>query len=607
LTLYRSISREIKQDTHEIRQDTSAIKDDTAQILAEITRLRAQLPRETQNDVPNLMLERYLDNLTSYAESVVGEEDGLASRRTSYKETLVEEEKSTGTTLEEHDETASMLKLADSAIDDHTTISGEERSMNLLEKYDKNGLSTQQDHVLPPTVDLPLRGRTEPPTTSVAESELLEQCEGGVCGTRDLSLNLPTKVVPSDLPPTSPVSAKNPGTLIYVHEASIESKNEEFVPGGSHRILSKADTNDIEPCSIPNSEGDQNEVDTTPPRPPPRRTPTSTSENKASSLFRGNLVVDIEVPYDIIQPIPHALPPARDEYTHTRYTAVTCDPASFVDKRYHLRHEMYFTPRRTEVLFMVDIPANKATNALGLEKTLASINHMMKLWERLPDFTSSCPNIWKGIVVCLQLKGFAPDEYSQAPSVKPLLQRMGILPKWDYLVERCSEKTPFASFYGDRKHQLQFSPSGSGEFSDCFYDTLVHLFEVGSITSNVSYISQILTDFQYTVTLFPRGINSGMSASECELVRGPPMQMILCDETRPQPGNWSRAIGGMLDAKLCVEISAGDVVHSKTIFKHWQNALPRSTELGRNDGMHLKIIDPTNEKGSMRRLLSGSW
>lgn len=65
------MAREIKADTQELLNDTNAIKEDTAQILAEIARLQEQLPRDAQRDHGSgFMLERYLDNLTSYAETV---------------------------------------------------------------------------------------------------------------------------------------------------------------------------------------------------------------------------------------------------------------------------------------------------------------------------------------------------------------------------------------------------------------------------------------------------------------------------------------------------------------------------------------------------------
>jgi hypothetical protein len=65
------MARGIKADTQELLNDTDAIKEDTAQILAQIARLQEQLPRDAQrNHTSGFMLERYLDNLTSYAETV---------------------------------------------------------------------------------------------------------------------------------------------------------------------------------------------------------------------------------------------------------------------------------------------------------------------------------------------------------------------------------------------------------------------------------------------------------------------------------------------------------------------------------------------------------
>ena len=64
--------RDVKTDTTEIKVDAAAIKQDTTQILAEIARLQAQLPQDTQKvGSSGFMLQRYLDELTSYAETVV--------------------------------------------------------------------------------------------------------------------------------------------------------------------------------------------------------------------------------------------------------------------------------------------------------------------------------------------------------------------------------------------------------------------------------------------------------------------------------------------------------------------------------------------------------
>lgn len=69
------MTRDIKNDTTAIREDlqtgNAAIKEDTVEILAEIARLHARLPQTNQAaGSSDIVLERYLDNLTSYAESM---------------------------------------------------------------------------------------------------------------------------------------------------------------------------------------------------------------------------------------------------------------------------------------------------------------------------------------------------------------------------------------------------------------------------------------------------------------------------------------------------------------------------------------------------------
>jgi ankyrin repeat protein len=66
----RTMAREIKADTEELRNDTAAIKDDTTQILAEIARLQTRLSQDDRiRGGAGFALQRYLDNLSSYAET----------------------------------------------------------------------------------------------------------------------------------------------------------------------------------------------------------------------------------------------------------------------------------------------------------------------------------------------------------------------------------------------------------------------------------------------------------------------------------------------------------------------------------------------------------
>ena len=77
--------RDIKADTQEIRDNTAAIpgiKEDTTQILVEIARLQAKLPKNVElqglegHGLSGFMLQRYLDNLTTYAETTYDTSDG---------------------------------------------------------------------------------------------------------------------------------------------------------------------------------------------------------------------------------------------------------------------------------------------------------------------------------------------------------------------------------------------------------------------------------------------------------------------------------------------------------------------------------------------------
>lgn len=66
-----ALTKDIRQDTKAIRVDATEIRDDTSQILAEIARLRRLIAQgDLAGGGSNFVLQRYLDDLTSYAESV---------------------------------------------------------------------------------------------------------------------------------------------------------------------------------------------------------------------------------------------------------------------------------------------------------------------------------------------------------------------------------------------------------------------------------------------------------------------------------------------------------------------------------------------------------
>jgi hypothetical protein len=71
-----TVTCDIKKDTTEIRYNSAAIpgiKNDTTQILNEIAHLRARLPADLHQGSSGIILERFLDESTNYAETVVNE------------------------------------------------------------------------------------------------------------------------------------------------------------------------------------------------------------------------------------------------------------------------------------------------------------------------------------------------------------------------------------------------------------------------------------------------------------------------------------------------------------------------------------------------------
>jgi len=74
---------------------------------------------------------------------------------------------------------------------------------------------------------------------------------------------------------------------------------------------------------------------------------------KTVLLFQGNFIIDCPVPYRLLRQVPHSTAPLRDEFSHMRYSAVTCDPADFYEERFTLRPPLFARPRTTEIMIIV--------------------------------------------------------------------------------------------------------------------------------------------------------------------------------------------------------------------------------------------------------------
>ena len=115
-------------------------------------------------------------------------------------------------------------------------------------------------------------------------------------------------------------------------------------------------------------------------------------------LFNGNLVLDCPIAPRLLNQIPHAQPPERDEFTHARYSAVTGDPSEFREQGFVLRSQLFAKPRKTELLVAVTM-YNEDEVLLGrtLKAVMKNVEHLCsrarsKIWGK---------EAWKKIVICI--------------------------------------------------------------------------------------------------------------------------------------------------------------------------------------------------------------
>ncbi|ETN41417.1 chitin synthase 2 [Cyphellophora europaea CBS 101466] len=140
---------------------------------------------------------------------------------------------------------------------------------------------------------------------------------------------------------------------------------------------------------------------------------------KEVPLFEGNLVLDCPVPPRLLSQVPHVQPPERDEFTHMRYSAATCDPNDFFERRFTLRQRLFRQPRHTE-LFIVVTMYNEdeflfARTMIGVFKNIEYLcsRTSSKTWGK---------DAWKKVVVCIVSDGRAKIN----PRTRAVLAGLGV-------------------------------------------------------------------------------------------------------------------------------------------------------------------------------------
>lgn len=120
---------------------------------------------------------------------------------------------------------------------------------------------------------------------------------------------------------------------------------------------------------------------------------------KEVPLINGELVLDCKIPT-----ILYSFLPRRDEmeFTHMRYTAVTCDPDDFVDKGYKLRQSIGRTTRETELFICVTMYNE---DEIGFTRTMhAVMKNISHFCSRSRSRTWGDAG-WQKIVVCIVSDG----------------------------------------------------------------------------------------------------------------------------------------------------------------------------------------------------------
>ncbi|OQO02672.1 Chitin synthase 2 [Cryoendolithus antarcticus] len=122
---------------------------------------------------------------------------------------------------------------------------------------------------------------------------------------------------------------------------------------------------------------------------------------KEVKLINGELILECKIPT-----ILYSFLPRRDdiEFTHMRYTAVTCDPNDFVERGYKLRQNVGFTSRETELLICITMYNE---DEIGFTRTMHGVMRNIAHFCSRTKSRIWGKDGWQKIVVCIISDGRA--------------------------------------------------------------------------------------------------------------------------------------------------------------------------------------------------------
>jgi chitin synthase len=302
-----------------------------------------------------------------------------------------------------------------------------------------------------------------------------------------------------------------------VHEGEFDAPQHQYYQDDpDHRpILAPGNSFGPDPHDAHQDLGDVEAGYNDPPPPPANSAIRRWKTVKEVQLFNGNLVLDCPVPPRLLNQIQHAQPPERDEFTHMRYSAVTCDPSEFYDKRFTLRQRLFAKPRHTELFIVITMYNEEdelfARTMMGVIKNIEYMNSRTssKTWGK---------EAWKKIVVCVVSDGRAKIN----PRTRAVLAAMGV--------------------YQDGIAKQQVNND----------DVTAHVYE---------YTTQMTLDIKNHVV---------------QVKKGPtPVQMLFCLKEKNQKKinshRWFfQAFGEVLEPNICVLIDCGTRPGKSSIYDLWK-------------------------------------
>ncbi|KAG9508131.1 hypothetical protein J7337_001694 [Fusarium musae] len=460
-----SLTKDIKADTTGIREDTAAIKDDTTLILLQIEQLQARLP-DTAAAPNDYLLQRFLEDMATYTESTLDANascsDGMSSRALS----IVDKHDESSSKSLQHDLSilATRHSSALEANSLPGRVDASRNAVKHLASsipLDQGRLQ----HPIPTIEEIPHRPKGPGPASSYPkysyDKEVALDIDTQAPGLNSLALDSRNeetqyRVAPSPrraqrkselsefalLDAFDPLWRKHYGSYLQRNGLSNDAirENQEFVLG----ILNQAKKGKMPswpqenypspPMNYIRVESDRGQPPPLIPAPQQSKSLSSTSHRWPQQLmpykiarghddaitsaskakdfssqegshlerFRGNVVVDIPVPDSILARIPQSSTLERNEFTHSRFSFVTCPPEEFGDQNYTLRATLFAQPRQTQFILVVQIDPYDKDFIRRWDLIHDSIVFAQKNFKKL-EANRGAHDFWKRVVVHLHL------------------------------------------------------------------------------------------------------------------------------------------------------------------------------------------------------------